>query len=100
MRLSALNGSSPRATELPLQLPDRRRAGTGSRVSRSVDELERPEHALAAHLADERVPLGELGEARGRSRPRRSRRAFSTMPSVSIASIDATMDAAASGCPL
>ena len=63
-------------------------------------QLERPEDAHAAHLADDRVLRRQRRQARARARRRRSGAAFSTMPSASIASSAATIDAIASGCPL
>ena len=66
------NGSSPRATSAVLSCPSRR-AGSGSRVSRSATSSSAQNTPSPRTSPIERVPLGELREARARSPSRRSR---------------------------
>ena len=98
MRLSATNGSSPRVSELLLQLPDRRRrrparGSRGRRPGRAPRTRRRraPRRSADARSASAARP--------GPSTSRPIAAAFSTMPSSSIASIEATIDATASGWP-
>ena len=101
MRLKLANGSRPRdlhaaaARPSPLRAAVRRQRLPGRAVG---DQVEGPEHAQPADLADHRVPLGQLPQA-GPSTSSPMRLALSTMPSSCIALIVATIDAAASGWP-
>ena len=74
-------------------------AGSGSRVVAVGDQLDRPEHALAAHLADRRRARSASSASAGPISVAPIARAFSTMPSDAIASSVATIEAIASGCP-
>ena len=75
IRLKFANGSRPRARHaariaaISGLLPPY--GASGSRVVAVGDQLQRPERAGAAHLADPLVPGGELAAARARRRPRR-----------------------------
>ena len=106
VRLKCVNGQQPallaRGRELLHRRGRWRRAlyGTsGSRVSRSRDQLERPEHAEAADLADARVPLGELAQPGADDVVAERAGVLDDALLARRSSIDATADAHASGCP-
>ena len=100
MRLSADERQQAAREQLALEPPDDGRRAPARGSSRSATS------SSAQNTPGRRAPrrrcvlLGELGERRGRCTSRPMRAAFSTMPSSAIASIEATIDAIASGCPL
>ena len=98
MRLSADEGQQPAREQRPWRADHGAPHGLAGRGV--GDQLERPEDALAAHLADQGVLVGQLGQPGSRARRAPIAAALSTMPSSAIASIEATIEAIASGCPL